>query len=296
MRDRADRGAPVADGRVGDVRRRPGQQRLDPGGGVVVEQCVVPDERSHRHAVPGGLDGVEAGHPVDVHQRGRRREPHGEQREQRLATGEHLGALTLVGEDREGLVEGAGVGVTEGSRFHRLCVPSPGVVPADARRSARPRRPTTGRAVRPRPRHRARARTWRRRPGADPRGGAQPSSPPGPARGRRASATTATIEPSAIPVEGEVVGEGQRHVADADDDARGQRNQVDRVGEVDPVLLPDLGAEQADHPVEDDGDPAEDPARDDVDQRAELGAPGRAGSPRSRPRSTPRSSRPGWRP
>ena len=64
-------------------------------GGVVVEQVVVPDERSDRHAVPGGLDGVETGHPVDVHQGGRCREPHGEQREQRLAAGEHLGALTL---------------------------------------------------------------------------------------------------------------------------------------------------------------------------------------------------------
>src|SRR5207344_2553330 len=36
VRDGADGGAPVADRRVGDVRRRPGQQRLDPGGGVVV--------------------------------------------------------------------------------------------------------------------------------------------------------------------------------------------------------------------------------------------------------------------
>ena len=185
VRDGADRGAPVADRRVGDVRRRPGQQRLDPGGGVVLEQLVVPDERSHRHAVPGGLDGVEAGHPVDVHQRGRRREPHGEQREQRLATGEHLGALTLVREDREGLVEGAGVGVTEGSWFHRLSVPSPWLC-----RAARVLAPvdlvdaTTGRAS---PRHRARGRTSTPRPGADPRAPAPPSSPPGPAPGRCAS-------------------------------------------------------------------------------------------------------------
>jgi hypothetical protein len=50
---------------------------------------------SHRHAVPGGLDGVETGHPVDVDQRGRCCEPHGEQRKQRLAAGKHLGALTL---------------------------------------------------------------------------------------------------------------------------------------------------------------------------------------------------------
>ncbi len=57
----------------------------------------------------------------------------------------------------------------------------------------------------------------------------------------------------------------------ADDDPGGQRHEVDRVGEVDPVLLPDLGAEQTDHPVEDDGDAAEDGARGGVDDGAELG-------------------------
>src|SRR5262249_21162651 len=49
-------------------------------------------------------------------------------------------------------------------------------------------------------------------------------------------------------------------VPDARDDARGQRDEVDRVGEVDPVLDPDLRPEQADHPVEDQGDAAEDAA------------------------------------
>ena len=52
----------------------------------------------------------------------------------------------------------------------------------------------------------------------------------------------------------------------------GQADQVDRVAEVDAVLDPDLGAHQADHAVEHDGDPAEHAARGGVDDRAELRA------------------------
>ena len=86
------------------------------------------------------------------------------------------------------------------------------------------------------------------------------------------SSTITTIVPSAMPLEREVVGDLQRDVADADDDARGEADQVDRVAEVDPVLLPDLGAEQADHAVEHDGDAAEHAARGRADERAELRA------------------------
>ena len=74
-----------------------------------------------------------------------------------------------------------------------------------------------------------------------------------------------------------------------------QADQVDRVAEVDAVLDPDLGAEQADHAVEHHRDAAEHAARGGVDDRAELRARGRAGSPRPRPRSRRRWSRPGWR-
>jgi hypothetical protein len=93
------------------------------GWAAVAEQCVVPDERTDPHAVPGGLDRVEAGHPVDVDQGRRCRQPHRQQRQQRLTTGQHLGALTLLRENREGLVEGAGIGVTERCRFHFSRVP-----------------------------------------------------------------------------------------------------------------------------------------------------------------------------
>ena len=80
------RGAAVADGRVGDVRGRPGQQRLDPGGLGVVQQLDVPDQGPDPDpgVVTGGGDddGVQAGDPVDVHQRGRGGQPHGQQGEQ----------------------------------------------------------------------------------------------------------------------------------------------------------------------------------------------------------------------
>ena len=48
-------------------------------------------------------------------------------------------------------------------------------------------------------------------------------------------------------------------------------HEVDRVAEVDPVLLPDLRAEQADHAVEHDGDAAEHATGDRGHQGAELG-------------------------
>ena len=70
----------------------------------------------------------------------------------------------------------------------------------------------------------------------------------------------------------EVVGDLQRHAADAGDEAGGEADQVDRVAEVDPVLHPDLGADQADHAVEHDRDPAEHAARGGAHDRAELRA------------------------
>ncbi|CAM5503690.1 hypothetical protein SGLAM104S_01104 [Streptomyces glaucescens] len=59
--------------------------------------------------------------------------------------------------------------------------------------------------------------------------------------------------------------------ADADDDARGGRDEVERIAQVHPGVEPDLRAEQADHAVQDHGDPAEHPARD-----AATTAPSRA--------------------
>src|SRR6185503_11972328 len=134
-------------------------------------------------------------HPVDVDQRGRCCEPHGEQREQRLAAGEHLGALTLVREDREGLVEGGGVGVAERSWFHRLSVPSPWLCRA-ARCSAATSSSEDGSGVSSSP------CTW---PKVDAAAGCRPSRASASfiSAGARARATcqppTATIVPSAMP-------------------------------------------------------------------------------------------------
>src|SRR4029453_6637289 len=69
----------------------------------------------------------------------------------------------------------------------------------------------------------------------------------------------------------EVVGDHQGRVADGDDDAGGHRDQVDRVAEVDPVLLPDLGPQQTDHAVQDHRDAAEPAARGGGDDRADVG-------------------------
>ena len=80
------------------------------------------------------------------------------------------------------------------------------------------------------------------------------------------------IVPRAMPTELEVVGELQRHPADARDQARRQADHVDGVAEVDAVLDPDLGAHQTDHAVEHHGDAAEHAARCRVDDRAELRA------------------------
>src|SRR6266508_3385001 len=66
----------------------------------------------------------------------------------------------------------------------------------------------------------------------------------------------------------ERVAERQGHAADAGDDARRQRHQVHRVGEIDPVLDPDLGAEQADHAVQHHGDAAEHAARRRRDRKS----------------------------
>ena len=191
------------------------------------EQGVVPDERSHRHAVPGGLDGVEAGHPVDVHQRGRCCEPHA--RAAGAATGHRRAPWRPHPrrEDREGLVEGAGVGVAEGSGFHRLSVPSPMVVVAGSTWSAlRSLALVDGDAVQTGEDLCVAvdvAEGRRRAPGADPRGasadlhlrrGEGPGEVPAGDGDDRAQRDAA---------EREVVGEGQGDVADADDDARGQR-------------------------------------------------------------------------
>src|SRR5690242_8073672 len=59
----------------------------------------------------------------------------------------------------------------------------------------------------------------------------------------------------------EVLRDFQRRVTNGDDDAGGDRYQVDRVAEIDAVLLPDFRPEQADHAVQHDRDSAQYAAR-----------------------------------
>ena len=80
-----------------------------------------------------------------------------------------------------------------------------------------------------------------------------------------------TMVPREMPLRLEGLGEFEPGVADGDDDAGGHGHQVDRVGEVDAVLLPDFGTEQADHPVQNHRDPPQHAAGRGRDQRAELG-------------------------
>ena len=71
--------------------------------------------------------------------------------------------------------------------------------------------------------------------------------------------------------QGEGVAELQRDVTDADNDAGCHRDEVHRIAEIDVVLLPDLGAQKANHAVEDDGDAAQYPTGSRRDDGTELG-------------------------
>ncbi len=62
---------------------------------------------------------AEAGHPVDVHQVGRRGEAHVEDRDEALAAGEDLAVVAHLGEDGDGLIDAARGVVHEGRGLHR---------------------------------------------------------------------------------------------------------------------------------------------------------------------------------
>ena len=65
------------------------------------------------------LDGVEAGDPVDVDEVRRGGQAHVEERDQALPAGEHLAVVADLGEDGDGLVDGARCVVHEGGGLHR---------------------------------------------------------------------------------------------------------------------------------------------------------------------------------
>ena len=78
---------------------------------------------AHQGADPDGLarhlDGVEAGDAVDVDEVRGGGQPHVEDRDEALASGEDLAVMADLAEDGDGLLEGAGCVVHEGGGLHR---------------------------------------------------------------------------------------------------------------------------------------------------------------------------------
>ncbi len=79
---------------------------------------VVPGERADRHVGALVADVGELGDPAEVDQHGRRGEPQLHQRQQRLAAGQVLGVLAVLGRQGKGLVHGRGPGVGKRRGYH----------------------------------------------------------------------------------------------------------------------------------------------------------------------------------
>ncbi len=125
-----------------------------------VRQVVVPRARADRQLVALDAEVAQLGQPPDVdHQLGRgQAQLH--HRQQRVATGEDLGVLAVLGQQRQRAIECVGPLVGEAR-------PGSRVAPAVGRSPARPRRPRRERARR------------------DRGGSRRPGRCPGPARTRR---------------------------------------------------------------------------------------------------------------
>ena len=118
VRDRADRGAAVADRRVGDVAQRLAQEGERGLGGVVALEPRVPDECAHPHPRVGDVDGIQPGDAVDVDEVAGAGQPHVEHGDQALPAGEHLAVVADLGQHGDGLVDGAGCVVHERCGLH----------------------------------------------------------------------------------------------------------------------------------------------------------------------------------
>ena len=78
----------------------------------------VPGHRADPPAAVLALDAVQAGHPPQVDQQRRRRQPQLHQRQQRVPAGEQLGVLAVLVQHADRLVEGLGRLVVERARDH----------------------------------------------------------------------------------------------------------------------------------------------------------------------------------
>ena len=103
MGEAAAYGAAAAQFAVADPGQRHGQQRHCGGAGVLLD-LPLPDCRAHVQgvAVEGQL--IQARYGVDVDEDGGAAEPHREDRDQRLASGQHLALIASIGQrgDRVG--------------------------------------------------------------------------------------------------------------------------------------------------------------------------------------------------
>jgi hypothetical protein len=113
----ADR-APVADLRVADERRDPGQQRHRPG-----HLCAVLDRRlggggAHPQAAVAALDAPQVVDAPDVDEVVEHGQAQGEEGDQALAPGQDLGLVAQLGQGRGRLAGGAGGVVLERCRLH----------------------------------------------------------------------------------------------------------------------------------------------------------------------------------
>ena len=87
---------------VADPGQRQGEQRHRDRGPVLLD-LALPDGRAGVHAVFRHRQLVQAGHRVDVDEDGGAAQPHRENRDQRLASGQHLAVVTGAGQLGDGV-------------------------------------------------------------------------------------------------------------------------------------------------------------------------------------------------
>src|SRR5581483_3474222 len=109
-------GAAVPDLRVADLARRLGDEDALLRDHWVADEIGVPRQRSDRDGVSLVPDVAEVVEAADVDEQRRPREPHAQERDQRVAAGEELGVLAAEKLDR--LADRPRPRVVEGGRDH----------------------------------------------------------------------------------------------------------------------------------------------------------------------------------
>ena len=148
VRERAADRAPVPDLRVADLRGGVGEYRRLGLEQLGIGHLGVPGGRADDHLVALDPDAGQLGDPGDVDQHGGLGQPHLHHRQQRMAAGQQLGVLAVLGQQRQRVRGGVGDLVVERRGDHaRAHGPVGGVGgPGRGRPTASPpRRAPTGR-------------------------------------------------------------------------------------------------------------------------------------------------------